>query len=1000
MRTNRNRWRLLIAASIGFAGQAFAQADVLNHNGGPGFFLGWNAGANQVLEVKNEANQPINWFTDAIQRLMLYPTNNATLNSFTVPRHGFVAISPQPLFYSSPGPFSRLHLVDSVNNDISTYAQEPGYRPWMRNGVTMTGNSDQMYIGHKYAYVDSMDYTSGEIDDRSDAVIEWSDNPDDSPWGTDRLRFMFTNAYSVATPKPYGARSLEGMEAMRVYIPTDTTANVGIGDFFRAGVINGQNEDPTERLHVKDGRVRIQQLPDDAPADSDYVVMVVDTTASPSGERGVVKWVPIGAIASAADCEWNMTPGTGAGVNDVWTAVGGVVDECPDETEGVGIGTNNPGAKLDVETANFGDGLQVANTSAMANVVGIRSEVSAATGTGVGLVTQVSSPGTQNIGAVAISGGASNQNVGVQAWANGGVTSTGVGIVASGGSAGNTALQATVNSAGNANTGFNARVSDGTASNRGVVADVSGPSSAINIGGLATVSGSGTLNMGDSITVSGTSTANTGAGISTYDGRVNRGVNIRARTTASGARNYGVDIWGTTTNETSENHGVRIYLDGAANRVRGVLVENHCTNAGAGTNYGGYFRNYGTDFLYSYGLWADSHGASTGGVSRGVTGTALGAAAWNTGVSGTFGTGQPLDAKGGFGVFGQSRVTTVPVNIGTAGYVEATGGMFFPNIGTGSRNGVAGVCRPSESGFSAGTMGYVGSGNPASWLNVKAGVFGRAQDTIMWAGYYEGNVNINGSLYLNEAYVMSDESVKENIGVLEAVGEDEQPVVGALEPILYNFTSEAVEQMGAPVGMQAGLSAQQVQQVLPHLVKTRIQPALLDTLGNVVHEERTVLTVNYVGLIPYLIADNQRLQGRLEQLEQQQADLAGLQEQLEQLQEQVAACCAAGGDGRALTPAHGTSGTSTTLETDLRIIPNPVADRTELRYTVGTEGTVRLTITGHDGRTIRTQDEGLRATGTYSYGWDTTALAPGTYHCTLFVNDELVVRKAVKVAGR
>ncbi len=80
--------------------QVFSQATQPDNLGGFGSFLGWNAGANQTLEVRNDANQPINWFTDAIHRLMLYPTNNATLNTFNVPRNGFVGISPQPLFSS------------------------------------------------------------------------------------------------------------------------------------------------------------------------------------------------------------------------------------------------------------------------------------------------------------------------------------------------------------------------------------------------------------------------------------------------------------------------------------------------------------------------------------------------------------------------------------------------------------------------------------------------------------------------------------------------------------------------------------------------------------------------------------------------------------------------------------------------------------------------------------------------------------------------------------
>lgn len=958
--------------------------------------------------VGNNDNVHLNFRTDSLFRMRLWNTeDNIVLNTFNIERHGFLGISQHPSFFTNgPGAFTRLHLVDSVDNNPTTYAQDFGFRPWMRNGVTMTGNSDQMYIGHKYTYVDSTDYESGEINDRSDAVIEWSDNPEDSPWGTDRLRFMFTNDFNVAAPPTFGAQSLEGMEAMRIFIPNDFEAHVGIGDFFRAGVLTGQNEDPTERLHVRDGRVRIQQLPDDAPADSDFVVMVVDTTALPSGERGVVKWVPASAVVSAADCEWSMTGGAGAGVNDVWTATGVLVDGCPDQTESVGIGTSSPSAnaKLHVYTNSFADAVYVRQESAGANVVGARLEVTAGTGTNAGLSTQVSAPGTQNWGALLTAYGASGTNYGAQVIGGGGGTnSIGVAASAGGGSASNTAITGGVSSASPRNVGDRITVSGGTvfnvgdsilvsgaaANNRGIVVSTTGASASntaitgtVNSGGASnlgmglTATGSTTANTGSSINVFGTSAANTGLLIRTNDGGPsNQAITTNTSSTGANVTNYGLYHRGTTGSETSQNRGVQIELSGAADKVRGVEVISNCTNSGTSTNatqYAGHFICQGTGFKDAFGVIGDANGATSGtGRNRGVLGRAMGSAPYNTGVCGTSGTSQPLDRSGGFGVYGQNRPVE-NVNVGTAGYVDDLG-MIFPRI-TG-RTGVAGVCRPAHDGFNAGTLGYVGPADPGSWPNGTFGIYGRSQDTS-WAGYFQGNVNVNGNIYLNGVYFASDENLKENIEELPATVASE--AIAGLDPVSYTFSQEAQDQLSLPAGEHVGLIAQQVQQVLPHLVKEKTQPAQVDTLGNVVHEEMSILTVDYVGLVPYLIADNQRLQARLDQL-------AG----------QVASCCAAGTDQRAMQ-ASGAS----LLETDLRIIPNPVADQTELRYTVAEEGAVRLAITDASGRTIQVQDEGTRSTGTFSYGWDTTSLAAGTYYCTLYVNDEPLVKKAVKLNVR
>ncbi len=39
-------------------------------------------------------------------------------------------------------------------------------------------------------------------------------------------------------------------------------------------------------------------------------------------------------------------------------------------------------------------------------------------------------------------------------------------------------------------------------------------------------------------------------------------------------------------------------------------------------------------------------------------------------------------------------------------------------------------------------------------------------------------------------------------------------------------------------------------------------------------------------------------------------------------------------------------------------------------------------------------------TGVFSFRWNTLLLAAGTYHCTLYVNDEPLVKKAVKLNMR
>ncbi|MCB9169106.1 MAG: hypothetical protein H6594_02010 [Flavobacteriales bacterium] len=148
-------------------------------------YLGCDGSSTQPLRLKTEVNYPIEWYTDALRRMRLQETATYTIGSFSsLVRDGSLLLSPDvDLFYTNggPGPFSLLHLADGTGDN----SQDLGFRPWMRNGITFTGNSDQGYIGQKYTYYDPEDEESGERPDYTDMVVQWSDNP--GTWLSDRM---------------------------------------------------------------------------------------------------------------------------------------------------------------------------------------------------------------------------------------------------------------------------------------------------------------------------------------------------------------------------------------------------------------------------------------------------------------------------------------------------------------------------------------------------------------------------------------------------------------------------------------------------------------------------------------------------------------------------------------------------------------------------------------------------------------------------------------------
>jgi len=98
-----------MAACMLFLGGGYAQVTTLgNVPFGANNFVGWdNTVINDPLEIRHDANQPIQWYTAAIRRMLLLPTNTTTtINGYT---NNTVSVNLGIGSYANPlvpGPFS------------------------------------------------------------------------------------------------------------------------------------------------------------------------------------------------------------------------------------------------------------------------------------------------------------------------------------------------------------------------------------------------------------------------------------------------------------------------------------------------------------------------------------------------------------------------------------------------------------------------------------------------------------------------------------------------------------------------------------------------------------------------------------------------------------------------------------------------------------------------------------------------------------------------------
>jgi hypothetical protein len=329
---------------------------------------------------------------------------------------------------------------------------------------------------------------------------------------------------------------------------------------------------------------------------------------------------------------------------------------------------------------------------------------------------------------------------------------------------------------------------------------------------------------------------------------------------------YGVNVIGFSTGrnrpllgqirETAENAASQYAVSGTSNGPGsgthiGMLGSAfNADAAGGGTRYGVYGQA-ASKSKYNYGV----HGYATG-TGNGDAGTGIGVGSINFGVFGSA-SGNGWNNSG---LEGQATGSSGEWNFGVHGLSFAGSGTTVENHGVAGR---------------------------ASGPGINYGVYGAAWDGVEnYAGYFDGETVVNGTLtvngdinYTGSSTQTSDRNLKENIMPLQ----NGLSTIMKLNPTTYNFRGNG-EYKGLKLssGLHYGLIAQEVEEVLPSLVKNKrhtyseVQSEGHGpdaTTESEIKKTMEFKTMNYTELIPVLIKGMQEQQAEIERLKKEIEEL-------------------------------------------------------------------------------------------------------------------------------
>jgi hypothetical protein len=270
------------------------------------------------------------------------------------------------------------------------------------------------------------------------------------------------------------------------------------------------------------------------------------------------------------------------------------------------------------------------------------------------------------------------------------------------------------------------------------------------------------------------------------------------------------------------------------------------------------------------------------------------------------------------------------------------------------------------------------------------GIHTTPRDTALYAGSFSDNVSTSGS------YLPSDRQLKQNISDLTAA----LPLINKLQPKEFEFRQDGhYKDMNLPKGKQYGLIAQDLELVLPDLIKQNefntagaapagVSPKEPVPTLKVAKEEKPEVinfkAVNYTELIPILVKALQELSKENEELKRKVADVEELKKQVAEL--------------KALWTKNSNNTSVNLLSAFLEeSSPNPARGTTTIRYSVP-EGTTsaKLTLTNSKGQTLK--EVSLTGRGTGHVNLNTAALPAGLYTYALWIDGIKSTSKQLVIA--